>query len=155
MTSNAGAKAIMSPKKLGFTSGNDRTRGYEEMKKNVLSEVKDTFRPEFINRIDDIIVFHSIDKEDSREIVKLISGESINRIKTNMGMKLTLTEALIDYIAESGYDTNFGARPLRRAIQNKIEDKLAEEILDGKIKEGDSITADYVDGNIVFTASAQ
>jgi ATP-dependent Clp protease ATP-binding subunit ClpC len=150
MTSNAGAEKIVSPKKLGFSSGNDKERSYEDMKKLVMDEVKQIFRPEFLNRIDDIIVFHPLDEENIKDITKLMLNETAERVSTNMGIPLTYTDELVSYIAKEGYDPLYGARPLRRAIQNQIEDELAEAVLSGKIKEGDVVEAGIVDKKVVF-----
>ncbi len=150
MTSNAGARNIVSPKKLGFVSKEDTKKSYEEMKKSVMDEVKTIFRPEFLNRIDDIIVFHALEKEDVSKIVRLMAKEVSDRISKNMGIEITLTDAVIDHISDEGYDKVFGARPLRRAIQTKIEDKLAEYILEGKLTEGGSAVIDFVGGEVVI-----
>ncbi len=150
MTSNAGARNIINPKKLGFVSKEDEKKSYENMKKNVMDEVKNVFRPEFLNRIDDIIVFHALDKDDVKEIVKIMIKEVSDRIKTNVNIEISLTDFAIEKISEEGFDQTYGARPLRRAIQNKIEDQFAENILEGKVKEGDKITVDFLDGEFIF-----
>jgi len=150
MTSNAGARNIVSPKKLGFVNGEETEKSYEDMKKRVMDEVKKLFRPEFLNRIDDIIVFHPLDKEDVKEISKIMLNEVKNRVKENMDMDLTITDAAIEKIADEGFDSVYGARPLRRAIQSKIEDLFAEEILDGKFKAGDNVTVDCKDDKFVI-----
>jgi len=152
MTSNVGARSIVNPKKLGFVSEVDKGRSYEDMKKTVMTEVKDLFRPEFLNRIDDIIVFHPLDHEDVQKITHLMLKETADRIKENMDIELTYTDALVEHIAKEGYDQSYGARPLRRAIQAKIEDELAEAILLGRFTEGMKIHADYVDEAVVFTS---
>ncbi|MCL2611370.1 MAG: AAA family ATPase, partial [Defluviitaleaceae bacterium] len=149
MTSNAGAKSIINPKKLGFTSDTSAEKSYEEMKKNVMSEIKDIFRPEFLNRIDDITVFHPLSEEDIKEIATKMINEVIDRVKGNLKIVLYVTEEAIDQIAKEGFDTAFGARPLRRAIQAKIEDTLAEEALSGNISEGSKIQIDYEDDEFV------
>ena len=143
MTSNAGAKSIINPKKLGFTSDSSVEKSYEDMKKNVMSEIKDIFRPEFLNRIDEITVFHPLSKEDIKEIASKMVEEVSIRVEKNMNIKLSVTEEAIERIANEGFDTKFGARPLRRAIQNKIEDKLAEEVLNGNLQEGCKAQIDY------------
>jgi len=141
MTSNAGARSITSPKKLGFNqSGDDKILNYEDMKKDVMEEVKRIFRPEFLNRIDDIIVFHTLEKEDVKKIARLMFGELQKRIKENMRIDVNITDQAIEKLAEIGFDSAYGARPLRRAIQNQIEDLFAESVLDGKYGEGDSVT---------------
>jgi len=151
MTSNAGAKSIISPKKLGFTSNEDAARNYEAMKKSVMSEIKDVFRPEFLNRIDEIIVFHTLDKEDIQKIVALMVDEVAKRIMENMQIELAVDAEVLANIAEEGFDSNYGARPLRRAIQTRIEDRLAEEILEGRLKAGDKIAVSLKDGALHFT----
>jgi len=150
MTSNLGARSIVNPKKLGFVSDVDKNRSYEDMKKMVMTEVKDLFRPEFLNRIDDIIVFHPLDHEDVQKITRLMLEETVVRVKENTEITLQYTDALVEHIAKEGYDQSYGARPLRRAIQTKIEDEMAEAILLGQFKEGAQIKADYIDGVVVF-----
>jgi len=150
MTSNLGARSIINPKKLGFVGDVDKDRSYEDMKKMVMSEVKDLFRPEFLNRIDDIIVFHPLDHEDIQKITKLMLAETVNRVNENMDITMTYTDALVEHIAKEGYDQAYGARPLRRAIQTKIEDELAEAILIGTYGEGAQIMVDFVDGVVVI-----
>ncbi|PKM49784.1 MAG: ATP-dependent Clp protease ATP-binding subunit ClpC [Firmicutes bacterium HGW-Firmicutes-7] len=150
MTSNAGARNIIEPKILGFTSSDDAKKTYVDMKKNVMDEVKRLFRPEFLNRIDEVIVFHSLTKEHIVEIVDIMVGMLARRMKKNMGIEIHMTDEGKAYMAEVGYDKSYGARPLRRAIQSKIEDRLAEMILDGKIKEGDYVTIDLKDNTLVF-----
>ncbi|MCL1787907.1 MAG: ATP-dependent Clp protease ATP-binding subunit [Defluviitaleaceae bacterium] len=150
MTSNVGARNIISPKKLGFATEENAERSYEDMKKVVMEEVKKLFRPEFLNRIDDIIVFHPLDNEDIRKIARLMLEETATRILENMDINLSYSEALVDYIAAEGYDQMYGARPLRRAIQNKIEDELAEAILQRRFHEGSAVYGDFVDGHVVF-----
>ncbi|MCL2398550.1 MAG: ATP-dependent Clp protease ATP-binding subunit [Defluviitaleaceae bacterium] len=150
MTSNAGARSIVNPKRLGFVSEVDADRSYEDMKKVVMDEVKQLFRPEFINRIDDIIVFHPLTKDDVKEIAKLRLEETAKRVLHNVGIALEYTDAAMDFISEEGFDPVYGARPLLRVIQNKVEDELAEAVLQGKYKEGDKVKADLLDGKIVF-----
>ena len=150
MTSNAGARSIISPKKVGFAAGEDRERTYEDMKKLVMDEVKELFRPEFLNRIDDIIVFHPLDREDVRQITRLMLFETSQRVMQNTGINMTYNDAVVEHISEDGYDQHYGARPLRRAIQTKIEDELSESILDGRFREGDDIRADVVEGKVAF-----
>ena len=155
MTSNAGARSIINPKKLGFAPEDNKERDYEDMKKLVMDEVKKLFRPEFINRIDDIIVFHPLDNDNINQITKLMLDETAKRIKENMDIELTYSDTLISHIAEDGYDQMYGARPLRRAIQNKIEDELAEAILQGKFTEGNVVAGDFIDGKVEFTTNTQ
>lgn len=142
MTSNVGARTITEPKRLGFSVGNDESaKNYEDMKKNVMGELKKTFRPEFLNRIDDIIVFHPLTEDNIKEIVKLMLNVLIKRLEQNE-VALEVSDEAMTYIAKKGFDPIFGARPLRRAIQSMIEDMLAEEMLEGKIKAGDRVMVD-------------
>jgi ATP-dependent Clp protease ATP-binding subunit ClpC len=154
MTSNAGARAIINPKTVGFIQSDDKNRSYEDMKKRVMDEVKNLFRPEFINRIDDIIVFHPLDAEDIQKITRIMLDETVERVVQNMDIELKYSDELVELIAAEGYDQSYGARPLRRAIQTKIEDELAEAILRGSFKEGDKITAHCADGSVTFSYDA-
>ncbi|WP_458407257.1 ATP-dependent Clp protease ATP-binding subunit [Anaerotignum sp.] len=140
MTSNAGARSIAAPKRLGFTSVETAEQSYEHMKKGVMDEIKNIFKPEFLNRIDDIIVFHPLEKEDIIKIVKLMTDILAKRIKDNMNITVSFTDKAIEKIAEDGYDKAYGARPLRRAIQSKIEDSFAEAFLRGDFKAGDKVS---------------
>ncbi len=148
MTSNAGAQNIISPKKLGFASVTDEKEDYKKMKDGVLEEVKRIFKPEFINRIDEMIVFHSLTKENIKSIVHIMFSSIEKRAKQQMNITLELSEEIIDFIVEKGYDQNYGARPLRRAIQSNIEDKLAEELLEGNLLSGDTATLTLFDKEI-------
>jgi ATP-dependent Clp protease ATP-binding subunit ClpC len=148
MTSNAGAQNIISPKRLGFTSVVDEKEDYKKMKDSVMDEVKRIFKPEFINRIDEIIVFHSLTKDNIKSIVKIMLKSITKRSEQQMNIQLDIGEEIMDHISDVGFDEKFGARPLRRAIQNNIEDKLAEEILDGNIKSGDTALVTLVDKEI-------
>lgn len=139
MTSNAGAKAIIEPKRLGFTSGADEKRDYEDMKKSVMEELKRLFRPEFLNRIDEMIVFHSLTKPEIRKIVNLMASELVKRCKEQMKINLVLKDSAKGLIGEAGFDPKYGARPIRRAILSKVENPLADYILSGKAKEGDRV----------------
>jgi ATP-dependent Clp protease ATP-binding subunit ClpC len=150
MTSNAGARNIISPKRLGFASVNDEVSNYKSMQKDVMDEVKKIFKPEFLNRIDETIVFHSLTRENIREIVGIMFNQLAIRMDKNLGIKLFLTEGAIDFIAKEGFDEAYGARPLRRAIQQKIEDQLAQHILDGAITEGDLINIDIEGEELTF-----
>ncbi|MBE5959610.1 MAG: ATP-dependent Clp protease ATP-binding subunit [Lachnospiraceae bacterium] len=150
MTSNAGAGRIMDPKKLGFGSSENEKQDYEDMKNAVLDEVKKMFKPEFLNRIDDMIVFHALTKEDVRKIVDIMLKELTHRADKQLEIKLKFTATLKNFIAEESYDKKFGARPLRRMIQSKIEDELAECMLSGAVKEGDSVTVSVKDKKVVF-----
>ena len=139
MTSNAGASNIVTPKKLGFFSETDEKADYDRMKSAVMEEVKHIFKPEFLNRIDDIIVFHSLTKEHIQKIVAIMMNEISDRALDQMGIHLHTSEGVLRLLAEAGFDPVYGARPLRRAIQNKVEDLLAEEILCGRIHRGDQV----------------
>ena len=143
MTSNAGASTITSKRSLGFGGSVETTRDYEAMKERVMAEVKDTFRPEFINRIDDLIVFHALEPDDIRRIAALMLG-SVSKRLAERGMQLSYGDDVIALLAEEGYDANYGARPLRRTIQRSVEDALSEEIIAGKIALGDRVEL-YVD----------
>ncbi|MBO5228958.1 MAG: ATP-dependent Clp protease ATP-binding subunit, partial [Lachnospiraceae bacterium] len=141
MTSNAGAENIVSPKKLGFGAVSDEKQDYERMKGKVMDEVKRIFKPEFINRIDEIMVFHALNKTHVASIATLMVAELAKRMEMQLGMKLTLDESAVNFLVDKGYDEKYGARPLRRAIQNHVEDKLADSILEGSFKTGDNIVA--------------
>ena len=155
MTSNIGARNIIAPKKLGFASSEDANKSYEDMKKNVMEEVKRTFKPEFLNRIDETIVFHPLTSEQIREIANIMIKRLIERISKNVGIQITLTDESLDFLGKKGYNEAYGARPLRRTIQTYIEDKLSDEILSGTIKEGDCIQVD-VDGEVcIFNKKAE
>ena len=150
MTSNAGAQAIMEPKHLGFMSGNDEKKDHERMKGGVMEEVRRIFKPEFLNRIDEIIVFHMLNKEQIKKIVTLLLKTLEKRCAEQMDICLTVTGAVKDFIVEKGSDNKYGARPLRRAIQSRIEDALANEILEGKIKRGDHVQVRLHKEEILF-----
>lgn len=139
MTSNAGAQAIVEPKKLGFASGNDEKQNYERMKGSVMEEVRRIFKPEFLNRIDETIVFRALNKDDMKQIVGLMTKELAKRCETQLGITLVVRDAAKQYIVDKAYDPKYGARPLRRKIQDKIEDPLAEKLLDGSIRRGDEV----------------
>ena len=150
MTSNAGAQAIVEPKQLGFISQKDEKKDYEKMKSGVMEEVRRLFKPEFLNRIDEIMVFHTLNKEEIRKIVLLLLKSLEKRCEEQMDIHLNVTNSAVDYIAEAGFDAKYGARPLRRAIQSKIEDRLANELLEGKIKRGDIVQVQYRNKEIRF-----
>ncbi|MBP3462166.1 MAG: ATP-dependent Clp protease ATP-binding subunit [Tyzzerella sp.] len=150
MTSNAGAKAIVEPKKLGFAAKEDAAEDYKKMKSNVMEEVKRLFRPEFLNRIDETIVFHSLNEEHMKKIVGLMCRELAERVNRQMNIKLTIRDSVKKLIVEKGTDKKYGARPLRRAIQNELEDKLAEAILDGDVKAGAEVIVSVSKDKIVF-----
>ena len=139
MTSNAGAKSIIDPKKLGFATKEDPQSDYKKMKQNVMDEVKMIFRPEFLNRIDEVIVFHALEKKDMKQIVTLLCKEFTARVKRQLNISLTIRDSAKDLIVEKGTDAKYGARPLRRAMQTELEDKLAEAILNGDIQSGDMV----------------
>lgn len=139
MTSNAGAQAIVEPKKLGFASGNDEKQNYERMKGSVMEEVRRIFKPEFLNRIDETIVFRALNKDDMKQIVGLMTKELAKRCETQLGITLAVRDAAKQYIVDKAYDPKYGARPLRRKIQDEIEDPLAEKLLDGSIRRGDEV----------------
>ena len=150
MTSNAGAQAIVEPKQLGFISQKDEKKDYEKMKSGVMEEVRRLFKPEFLNRIDEIMVFHTLNKEEIRKIVLLLLKSLEKRCEEQMDIHLNVTNSAVDYIAEAGFDAKYGARPLRRAIQSKIEDRLANELLEGKIKRGGIVQVQYRNKEIRF-----
>ncbi len=150
MTSNAGAQRIVEPKNLGFASVQDESLDYKKMKDGVMEEVKRLFKPEFINRIDEIIVFHSLTKDNIKQIVGIMLKGIIKRCETQMNITLKPTAGVIDFIVSAGYDHKYGARPLRRAIQTNIEDKLAEEVLDGNIKSGDVVSVRMKGKDVAF-----
>ncbi|MCC8029376.1 MAG: ATP-dependent Clp protease ATP-binding subunit [Lachnospiraceae bacterium] len=150
MTSNAGAQSIIEPKKLGFAAAEDEGRDYERMKSNVMEEVRRIFRPEFLNRIDETIVFHALSKDHMKKIVSLMTGELQERCEKQLGIRLTVRESVKKHIVEAAYDPKYGARPLRRAIQSMVEDALADEILSGRVKNGDEVTVSMKKGEICF-----
>jgi ATP-dependent Clp protease ATP-binding subunit ClpC len=151
MTSNAGAQRIVDPKNLGFATEKSETKDYEKMKSNVMEEVKRSFKPEFINRIDDIIVFHQLNNENMKEIVNLLASNLYKRCEDQLGIHLTITAALKEHLVSKYADNKMGARPLKRAIQSVVEDALAEEILQKKVVPGDKVSAGFKNGKVVFT----
>lgn len=151
MTSNAGAQRIVDPKNLGFATEKSETKDYEKMKSNVMEEVKRSFKPEFINRIDDIIVFHQLNNENMKEIVNLLASNLYKRCEDQLGIYLTITAALKEHLVKKYADNKMGARPLKRAIQSVVEDALAEEILLKKVVPGDKVSAGFKNGKVVFT----
>ena len=150
MTSNAGAQSIVEPKKLGFFTEESQEQDYERMKSGVMDEVKRIFKPEFINRIDEIIVFHALNKEHIRKIVNLLLKNLVRRCQEQMSIQLKVSAVVKDYIAQEGYDSKYGARPLRRAIQTKIEDALANEVLEKRISSGDEVQVKLHKNQIIF-----
>ena len=153
MTSNAGAQSIVEPKKLGFSSVEDDNKDYERMKSGVMEEVRRIFKPEFLNRIDEILVFHMLNKQQIRQIVTILVNKLQKRCKEQLDIELIVRSSVKDYLAESGYDSKYGARPLKRAVQNKIEDKMAEEILEGNIHRGDKVIVSISKKDIKFSVS--
>ncbi|MBU5308658.1 ATP-dependent Clp protease ATP-binding subunit [Clostridioides mangenotii] len=154
MTSNVGASTIRKEKVMGFSTakGEDAAKNeYEKMKENIMGELKNRFRPEFLNRIDDIVVFHSLSKEDIGKIVKLMTKEVVNRLK-EMNIKLDISDEAVELISKEGTDLEYGARPLKRAIQKQLEDELSEAILRGDVKKGSDVLASVIDDKIVFSA---
>lgn len=150
MTSNAGAQSIIEPKKLGFASGNDEKADYNHMKDSVMEEVRRIFKPEFLNRIDETLVFRALNKQDMKKIVSIMMSELVTRAEEQMGITLVIKDSLKSYIVDSAYDPKYGARPLRRKIQTDVEDLLAEEIITSKYKKGDTISISAKRGKIVF-----
>ena len=139
MTSNAGAQAIIEPKKLGFGNREDEKQSHEFMKNGVMEEVRRIFKPEFLNRIDDTIVFRALNKEDMKKIVGILCKELENRCKENLNVELAIRDSAMEYIVEKGFDQKYGARPLKRKLQDEVEDRLSEEVIAGKIKAGDKV----------------
>lgn len=151
MTSNAGAENIVAPKTLGFATATDEKQNHENMKSKVMDEVKRIFKPEFINRIDEIIVFHMLNKEQIAKIVDIMINTVNKRTLEQMKISIELDDEAKKYIVEKGYDEKYGARPLRRTIQNEIEDNIAEKILEGQIKEGNKVKVSVKDGTLDFS----
>ena len=151
MTSNAGAERIMEPKRLGFASGEDAEADYSAMKSSVMEVVKHMFKPEFLNRIDEMIVFHALSKDTMADIISIMLKEMTERIEAQTGILLHVQPAAKKYIVEKNYDRKYGARPIRRALIDMIEDRLAEEILDGNIKNKDKVIVSVGKDNLKFT----
>ena len=151
MTSNAGAQRIVEPKNLGFAAESSEQKDYEKMKSSVMEEVKKLFKPEFINRIDEIMVFHPLNEDNMKQIVSLLANSLIKRCREQMDIKLTISPALKEHLVEKYSDRKMGARPLKRAVQSVIEDALAEEILRKKVLPGDHVTAGFKGGQVTFT----
>lgn len=152
MTSNAGAENIIAPKHLGFTSQDDDQAKYNRMKTGVMDEVKRLFKPEFLNRIDEIIVFHPLNKSHMKEIVAIMLNTVAKRTKQQMSIRLNAGDDVKEFLVEKGYDDKYGARPLKRTIQQMVEDKLAEAVLEGRVREGDSVKIQLKDGELKFSA---
>lgn len=155
MTSNAGAGSIISPKKLGFASAEDAKQDYEFMKNSVMNEVKQIFRPEFLNRIDETIVFHVLQKEEIVRIAGMLLDELEKRCREQLSVDVSFKDSVKKWLAKTGYDAKYGARPLKRAIQNKLEDLLADEILAGNIREGDHVDVKVVNGKVKLSVKAE
>ena len=149
-SSNAGAQAIVEPKHLGFATGDTAKADYENMKSNVMDEVKRIFRPEFLNRISETIVFKPLTRDDLHNIVNLLSTSLKKRCKESFDITLDIKKDVLDYIVDKAYEPKYGARPLRRKIQTEIEDPLSEEILYGRIKRGDKASVVSENGKLVF-----
>ena len=150
MTSNAGAQAIVEPKRLGFISNEDEKQDYERMKSGVMDEVRRMFKPEFLNRIDEIMVFHALNKQHIKKIVTILLKNLEKRCEEQMDIRLKITNSVKEHLAETGFDSKYGARPLRRAIQTQIEDPMANEILEGHIKRGDTVNVQFSKKQIRF-----
>ncbi len=155
MTSNAGAQRIVDPKNLGFATEKNEKKDYEKMKSGVMEEVKKNFKPEFINRIDDIIVFHQLNDENMKSIVNLLASNLYKRCESQLDIKLNITPALKEHLVKKYADNKMGARPLKRAIQSVVEDALAEEILLKNVLPGDTVSAGYKNEKVTFTKSAK
>ena len=155
MTSNAGAQSIIAPKHLGFGTGKDEKKNYEAMKSSVMQEVRRIFKPEFLNRIDEMIVFHALTKDEIYQITGLLLGELQKRAREQLEITLKISPAVRKHISEKGFDEKYGARPLRRAVQNQIEDVLAEEILSGRVHRGDTVHVGLKKGKIVFGSETE
>lgn len=151
MTSNAGANRIVAPKLLGFGSASDADKNHQQMKTAVMQEVRQMFKPEFLNRIDEIIVFRSLNKKEVREIARLMMQEFVDRAKKNLELEVNVSRYVYDYLVEKGFDEKYGARPIRRVIQTDIEDVLADEILNGTIQRGSTITLRKKDKKLIFS----
>lgn len=145
MTSNAGAQRIIEPKLLGFSTNTDEFADYKHMKNQVMEEVRQMFKPEFLNRIDETIVFHQLNKENMKEIIEILLKEINKRTQEQMNLTLEVSDDAKSFLIDKGYDKKYGARPLKRIIQNMLEDKLAEEILDASVKRGDHVHINVMD----------
>ena len=150
MTSNIGAQRIIAPKTLGFADKPTRSQSYETMKNNVMEEVNKIFRPEFINRIDEVQVFHPLSNEEMLQITTLLCNDLIARAKKQLGIKLKVTTAFKKYLVDKYADEKMGARPLKRAIQTVAEDALSEKILQENLEEGSTVTIGYSGGEVTF-----
>lgn len=148
MTSNAGANRIISPKTLGFGQVSNEEENHRKMKEGVMEEVKRIFKPEFINRVDEMIVFHALNKDNIRDIAAILARGFVKRVREQMGMELHIEEPVVDFVAEKGFDKDYGARPIRRALQSEVEDVIAEGVLSGEIRMGDEVLVSMRDGKV-------
>ena len=155
MTSNAGAQSIIEPKKLGFMSNQDEKQDYDRMKSGVMEEVRRLFKPEFLNRIDEIMVFHPLNKSHIKKIVNIMLKKLEKRCREQLEIELKITESVREFLAESGFDSKYGARPLRRAIQTKLEDPMANALLEGRIKRGETVRIQLRQKEICFTSVSE
>ena len=153
MTSNVGAQKIIEPKHLGFVTDVSEEKNYELMKKGVMEEIKELFKPELLNRIDEIIVFHSLQKENMKQILNIMLNEIYERAEKQLNIKIKVSGAAKNVIIDESFDKKYGARPLRRKLQTLIEDKLAEEILDGNVKSGDEVNIGVSGKKLKFEVS--
>ena len=149
MTSNVGARQISDKKEIGFVGKEDKEKNYQKLKSNIMAEVKKEFKPEFLNRIDEIIVFSQLSRDEISQIVDLLLVASLNRLNERK-IKIKISEALRNEIVDKGFDPIYGARPIKRAIQNLIEDTVAEGILDKKIKNNSTVKLDFIDKKVVI-----
>lgn len=155
MTSNAGASSIIEPKRLGFGDMSDEKQDHELMKNNVMEEVRRIFKPEFLNRIDETIVFRTLNKDDMKKITALLMKELVKRAEDQLDIELTVRDSARTYIVEKAYDKKYGARPLKRKIQDEIENRLAEDIINGRIKRGDKVIVSTKNKQISLTVEAE
>ena len=155
MTSNAGASSIIEPKRLGFGDMSDEKQDHELMKNNVMEEVRRIFKPEFLNRIDETIVFRTLNKDDMKKITALLMKELVKRVEDQLDIELTVRDSARTYIVEKAYDKKYGARPLKRKIQDEIENRLAEDIINGRIKRGDKVIVSTKNKQISLTVEAE
>ena len=150
MTSNAGAQSIVEPRRLGFLSEEDEKKDYEHMKGQVMDEVKRMFKPEFLNRIDEIIVFHSLTKDDMKQIIGILLKDLEKRCQEQMDIQLRVSGKAKEHLIDTSFDSKYGARPLKRAIQSQIEDPLAEKILRGEVKRGSAVSVGVSGKTLTF-----
>ena len=155
MTSNAGAQSIIEPKKLGFGTQEDEKEDQDRMKSNVMEEVRRLFKPEFLNRIDETIVFRALNKEDMKQIVSLMTKELQDRCKQQLEIELSIKDSVKSYIVDAAYDKKYGARPLRRKLQDEVEDLLAEEIISGNIHSQDEVVVSTKNKKIVVNVAGK